>query len=179
MKARRKEDARGWFRRGEMLPGSAGCFTRWGSRLPGLKLALTLLVGAVCALPCAAQQSQRPEDVLLAQNNRGQSALPPYPPNWVGVPTFNDTRSRFTKQRLALLNEERQKSMVANAEKLLKLAEELNAEVNGAEAGELTEDQLRKVNEIQKLAHKVKDEMSHAVGRPPSMRRAPFSSLFP
>jgi len=179
VEARRKENPRGRFRRDEPLPGSPRRFTLRQRRLPGLKTGLMLLVGAVCVLPCAAQQSQLPGGILMAQNNRGQRALPPYPPNWVGIPTFNNMNRRLTKQRLTLMNEERQKSMVANAEKLLKLAKELNAEVNGAHAGALTEDQLRKVNEIEKLAHKVKSEMSYAVGRSPSMRRASPSVLFP
>jgi hypothetical protein len=131
-------------------------------------MSLTLLASVLCALPCVAQQKGGPADDLLAQRN--PNPRPPSPPNWAGMPEFNETSSRFAAKRLALMNEERQKSMEANAEKLLKLAKELNAEVNGAHAGALTEDQLRKLDEIEKLAHKVKSEMSYAVGQEPIMR---------
>ncbi len=64
--------------------------------------------------------------------------------------------------QLARMNADRQKSMVADANKLLKLTQRLNAEVNGAHASALTQDQLRQVREIEKLAHKVREEMSFA-----------------
>ena len=53
--------------------------------------------------------------------------------------------------------------MVADTNKLLKLAGELNAELAGEHPESLNPDQLRKVAEIEKLAHSVKDKMSMSV----------------
>lgn len=65
------------------------------------------------------------------------------------------------------LNIERQKSMVSDANKLLKLASELNAEVSSSNQDSLTPAQLRNVAEIEKLAHSVKDKMSTSVQSAP------------
>ncbi len=175
MEARRREDPRGWFLRKELLPGSTG-----------LKIGLTLLAGVVWVLPWAARQPRRAEDELLAQdlgnpssplNNRPMP--PPQYPNLAGMPTVNNTNPPFTAAQLELMNEVRQKSMVADADKLLKLAKELNAEVSGTHAGALTEDQLLEVKEIEKLAHKVRDEMSFVVGREPNMGPSLVGPRFP
>ncbi len=70
------------------------------------------------------------------------------------------------ERQLRLLNAERQKSLVADARKLLILARELNAEC-GASSGSSAE-QLRKVAEIEKLAHNVKEKMSTSVRSGPA-----------
>ena len=58
------------------------------------------------------------------------------------------------------LNVERQKEMVSDTNKLLKLARELNAEISSSNSDSLTPEQLRKVGEIEKLARRVKEKMS-------------------
>ena len=50
--------------------------------------------------------------------------------------------------------------MVADAGKLLKLAQELNDEVAASNTGSLTPEQLRKIAEIEKLARSVKERMT-------------------
>jgi hypothetical protein len=67
------------------------------------------------------------------------------------------------QKRLKALNAERQKSMVADTNKLVKLAGELNAELAGAHPESLNPDQLRKVAEIEKLARNIKEKMSMSV----------------
>jgi len=62
-----------------------------------------------------------------------------------------------------MLNAARQSSMVSDAEKLLKLARELDAEIAASKSGSLTQAQLRKVARIEKLAHSVRVEMSTVV----------------
>jgi hypothetical protein len=98
--------------------------------------------------------------------------LPPPPlPNLTSPPASaihqsDDTDIRETieaDQQLRALNDARQKSMVADAARLLKLAGELNAEVGSANPGTLTPAELRKVAEIEKLAHNVKEKMSYPV----------------
>jgi hypothetical protein len=75
------------------------------------------------------------------------------------------------EKRLRALNAERQKSLVADANKLLKLARELDAEVSAANLDSLTPAQLRKVVEIEKLAHSVKEKMSTSVREAPMLRQ--------
>jgi hypothetical protein len=68
-------------------------------------------------------------------------------------------------RRILLLqfNAVRQKQMVSDAEKLLQLAGELDAEVRAAGDNPLSAGQLSKIASIQKLAHSVKDKMQFAV----------------
>ena len=68
-----------------------------------------------------------------------------------------------------MLNADRQKSLVSDAEKLLKLAKELNNEVNQNDTGAMSGEQLHKVEEIGKLAKNVKDKMSYSVGGLPGV----------
>lgn len=69
-------------------------------------------------------------------------------------------------KRLRALNSERQKSMVKDADKLLKLARELDEEVNRPTNASFDQAEYSKVAEIEKLAHKVKDKMSSPVQAP-------------
>ncbi len=70
------------------------------------------------------------------------------------------------ERRLNALNAERQKSLTADAEKLLKLAAELNQEIAQSNPGALTPAQLRMVAEIEKLAHNVRDKMAMSLRGP-------------
>jgi hypothetical protein len=74
------------------------------------------------------------------------------------------------QRRLKALNEERQKSLVADTAKLLKLARELDEEVARTDPADLTPDQLRKISDMEKLARSVKQKMSLAVGGGPDLR---------
>lgn len=67
------------------------------------------------------------------------------------------------EKRLRNLNLERQKSMVADANKLLMLALELDDEVSRTNPDSFTPAELRKVEEIEKLAHRVRQKMSTSV----------------
>ncbi len=67
------------------------------------------------------------------------------------------------EKRLRALNADRQKSLVSDAAKLLKLAQQLNAELAQSPADELTPAQVRKMAEIEKLARSVKAKMSTSV----------------
>jgi hypothetical protein len=74
-----------------------------------------------------------------------------------------DLDSREEERRFRLLNAERQKTMVSDTNKLLKLATQLNAEIAAANQSELTPAQLKSIGEIEKLARKVKEKMSLSV----------------
>jgi hypothetical protein len=79
----------------------------------------------------------------------------------------------MAERRVRVLNAERQKQMVADATKLLKLAKELNDEIAAANSGAFTPDQLHKIGEIEKLARNVKERMTAGVGQAPSMISPP------
>jgi hypothetical protein len=73
------------------------------------------------------------------------------------------------------MNADRQKSMVSDADKLVKLARQLDAEIASNPTDELTPEELRKVAEIEKLAHNVKAKMAQSFGGGPEIRPSPVS----
>ena len=76
----------------------------------------------------------------------------------------------WNAKRLRALNADRQKSMISDVEKLLKLARQLDAEVATNPGDELTPSQLHKVAEIEKLARSVKSKMAMSFASEPSLR---------
>jgi hypothetical protein len=88
-----------------------------------------------------------------------------------------DDNPVMVERRLLALNAQRQKQMVADTDKLLKLAKELNEEVAARNGGALTSEELRKIAEIEKLAHNVKERMANGVGQPAEMLSSPI--MFP
>jgi hypothetical protein len=79
------------------------------------------------------------------------------------------------EKRLRVINSERQKSLIADTNRLLALATELDNEIAKSNTGELTPEQIRKVAEIEKLAHSVKDKMSMSLRGPTlNMDSSPF-----
>jgi hypothetical protein len=80
------------------------------------------------------------------------------------------------ERRQRALNVERQKQLVSDADKLLKLAKELNAEVASSRSGAWTPEQLRKIAVIEKLAREVREKMLAGAGSPASFITEPASS---
>lgn len=66
-------------------------------------------------------------------------------------------------RRLQALNAARQKGMVSDANKLLKLTTEFNEEIARTNSATFTPAQLRKLAQIEKLAHSVSEKMSSTV----------------
>ncbi|MGA3133475.1 MAG: hypothetical protein ABSD59_21995 [Terracidiphilus sp.] len=89
-----------------------------------------------------------------------------------------DDNPLMMERRVRTLNIQRQKQMVSDSDKLLKLARELNEEVAARNAGTLTPEELRKIAEIEKLAHNVKQRMTDGVGQP-AETLPPTSAIFP
>jgi hypothetical protein len=85
----------------------------------------------------------------------------------------DDFDPSMAERRMRALNTERQKQMVSDAAKLLKLAQELNSEVASANSAAFTPDQLRKIAEIEKLAHSVRERMTSAVGESQTLMPPP------
>jgi hypothetical protein len=151
--------------RGLESASSSRTSSRWVSRPARQALCLALLL----ALPGGAQNG--------APQPRGASAQPMG--QGAGDP-FADADGQYSpedERRLRALNALRQKSMVEDTNKLLKLAAELNAEVSSAHPDSLTAEQLRKLAEIEKLAHSVKDKMSTSVRPTPVFGQPAAPSL--
>ena len=108
-----------------------------------------------------------------AQQGGAGSQFPAPPPH--GFPRqdnsspfdLNDVgNSVAAEKRLHAINAERQKALVADTDKLLALATELSNEIAKLNTGELSPAQLRKVEEMEKLAHGIKDKMVMSVRSP-------------
>jgi hypothetical protein len=127
--------------------------------------------------------------VLAAGSGRSQSSghtvfAPPRidQPTGFGVPTVVSNNAPVdpvaAERRRAAVNAKRQKQMVADSEKLLKLARELNDEVEADGSGPFTSEQLEKLNRIEKLARNVKEKMLDSADQPaPSVSGPPI--MFP
>lgn len=76
-------------------------------------------------------------------------------------------------KRLEALNAERQKSLVSDTNKLLRLTAELNSQINGTHPARLSEAQLRMVAEIEKLARNIREKMCTSVKAVPQFGPAP------
>jgi len=102
-------------------------------------------------------------------------------PQPIGHSTNDDldvsTETQMRDEKLLrALNADRQKSLVSDTNKLLRLVNELNAEIAGKQPEALSPDQLRKIAEIEKLAHSVKDKMITSVRGTPAFQ-APFQPV--
>lgn len=84
--------------------------------------------------------------------------------------TGPQTDAIWNEKRMRALNEDRHKSMVSDAEKLLKLARQLDAEVASNPTDEMTPEELRKVAEIEKLAKSVKSKMALSYSGGPQLQ---------
>lgn len=74
----------------------------------------------------------------------------------------------LAKRQIKMLNVQRQKKMVSDADKLLKLAAQLKEEVDaGGDSAQLSPQRVREVEEIEKLAKSVKEKMTLTVGEGP------------
>jgi nitric oxide reductase activation protein len=67
--------------------------------------------------------------------------------------------SHRVEQQDKLRNSDRQKRLVADTEKLLALATDLKAQVDKSTKDTLSVDVIKKADEIEKLAHSVKERM--------------------
>jgi hypothetical protein len=93
-----------------------------------------------------------------------QSAPPPAPPtdrNTLGTaPADEDEASaRLAHDMAKKANLERQAAIKSDAEKLLKLAVELKASVDKSNENLLSMEVVKKAEEIERLAHSVRDKM--------------------
>ena len=71
----------------------------------------------------------------------------------------DEPRLRMEREMAKKANQERQADLKRDTEKLLKLAQELKESVDKTNASTLSVDVVKKAEEIEKLAHSVKDKM--------------------
>jgi hypothetical protein len=100
----------------------------------------------LCSIPAIAQAQSQP---------------PPAPRRDLGgAPAGEDEASeRIARDMAKKANQERAAAVKADTEKLLKLAVELKASVDKSNENLLSVDVIKKAEEIEKLAHSVKDKM--------------------
>ncbi len=119
--------------------------------IPNLKICLLLAFGVL----------------LSAGSLRGQNA-PPIPPQWPQMPAPTTStapddpdpnRARIMREMQKRANEDRQAELKKDTEQLLKLATELKAYVDKTNENVLSIDVVKKAEQIEKLAHNVKDKM--------------------
>jgi hypothetical protein len=147
----------------ESLQGRAN---RWVAQSADLALLVAGLILLLVLVPVAAQNGQGTQRPVFPQPispgpNGNQDDIP------AGGPLDNE-------KLLRTLNSDRQKSMVADTNKLVRLVNELNAEIANNNPDSLTPEQLRKVAEIEKLAHNVKEKMSTSVRGTPAFQQPHF-----
>jgi hypothetical protein len=80
-------------------------------------------------------------------------------------------------RRIRMLNAERQRSLVADTVKLLKLANALNATIAKEDASAPTQIELREIADIEKLAHNVKEKMKITVIGTPIYRQPTMNPI--
>jgi hypothetical protein len=97
-----------------------------------------------------------------------QNSYPHLPPELNRVPDSNQANEingqQADKQSFEAANAERKKQINSESAKLLKLATELKAEVDKTDKDTLSVGVIRKAEEIEKLAHSVKEKMQLTVG---------------
>jgi hypothetical protein len=114
-------------------------------RLPSLSwILLCFVVTAAMTLP--------------AQNNNNTIPYPQDPSLQKPTPA-DDARTKAEREMAKKANEERQANLKRDTDKLLKLATELKEQVDKTNSNTLSIDVLKKAEEIEKLAHSVKDKM--------------------
>ncbi|HTX76933.1 MAG TPA: hypothetical protein VMD29_12065 [Terracidiphilus sp.] len=110
---------------------------------------------------------------LLGASIAAQSPGIPIAP---GVPAHHpeiiDPTSRFSDSSIEarqakMLNVERQRVIVADTDRILQLARELNADANADTPTMSQVERMRKADEIEKLAKIVREKMTNAIGMPP------------
>lgn len=134
----------------------------WVLALAGIATA-ALTAGLLCA-----QYGQSGGGVLLQQ--QGQSGS-----RQNGFNVGPDLDPMLAEKRMRALNADRQKSMISDADKLLKLARQLDTEIASNPTDELTPEETRKVAEIEKLARSVKTKMAQSFAGGPQVHPSALS----
>ncbi len=147
----------GHMARSTMLPG-----TRPEGPRRKRKLArIAVCIAAIAAMTGAAQSGQQQplpnpnKPLLMPEANR--------PPDANQQMEMRDQQGK--QQDYATANAERKKQISDDSAKLLKLATDLKSEVDKTTKDTLSLNVIRKADEIERLAHSVKEKMKLTVGQ--------------
>jgi hypothetical protein len=137
----------------------------FGSSWRNRALGLTLLFAATASLLYSQAPSQpTPHPVPPTEPQPPvftNSKSPDYGPPELRAPTFEKLQyRRYIADRL--------RSMASDTAKLLRLARELNAKIDKSGPSSLSREDLRRLAEIEKLAHNVKWKMQLATSGSPA-----------
>jgi hypothetical protein len=102
--------------------------------------------------------SANPQTAGTRQSNPATQGSPPSHDPLVNGDAA-DVQQRMTRELAKKANLQRQATLKADTDKLLKLAVELKDSVDKSNENVLSLDVLKKAEEIEKLAHSVKDKM--------------------
>lgn len=121
----------------------------------------TMAAGLALAAATAAPAQQDPgtsPDLGLGRSSPSPAASQtPSMPSV--VPPDVGTTPEMERNQAKMRNLDRQKQLVADTDKLVALANQLKAEVDKSTKDTLSIDVIRKADEIEKLAHNVKEKM--------------------
>jgi hypothetical protein len=111
--------------------------------------------------PCGASAAQTGQSGSSGRNGTSPSAQqqqqPPLSPG-ISEPD-GPLGTQLERDQAKMRNTDRQKQLVADTERLLNLANELKADVDKSNKDTLSLDVIKKADEIEKLAHTVKEKM--------------------
>jgi hypothetical protein len=128
----------------------------------GQVIRIVLLVGLGVGLLTGAASFRQVGEVQAQHGATAPVYIPPTvdlnDPRWLADQA---NRSQGIKDRVKGLNEERQKRLKDDANKLLQLSTELKATVDKSSSDELPVAALRKAAEIEKLAHGMQNRMKN------------------
>jgi hypothetical protein len=116
-------------------------------RFTPLSLVALLLLGVMLPLVSWAEPDQQPQIPSLAEK-----------------PPEDEARAKLERDMAKKANQERQAQLKRDTEKLLKLATELKQYVDKSNENVLSLDVVKKAEEIEKLAHSVREKMKNAGG---------------
>ena len=106
-------------------------------------------------------------------------AATPVPAGSLQVETRQDPAQKEMQERMAReANKKRQQDIREETDKLFQLATELKAAVDKSNENLLSLDVVRKADEVEKLAKKVKEKMKESVG-PPAKEEPPRPAISP
>lgn len=81
-------------------------------------------------------------------------------------PSMGFSDVTIAARQAKMLNIERQKAIVSDADKILQLARELNADASTGYTTLSGPERMHKADEIEKLAKSVREKMTYAIGAP-------------
>ena len=123
-----------------------------------MRILRVVMIGVVLATACSVRVSGGQTFPQVPGSKQGQQM--PGMPGRNGNPAEPDPIDPHrAEQQEKLRNNDRQKRLVADTEKLLVLATDLKTQVDKSTKDTLSVDVIKKADEIEKLAHSVKERM--------------------